>query len=186
MLKRKTLAPDFELKTINGMKVTLSEFRGTMVFLFFFRNLKDLECQYQCVAMAEVAVELAFQEVAVIGIGPNSVKDIEKFQDKYDVEFLILSDSWKKVMKPYGACINKYVFGRNKWVMNRCAYLIDENGIILKTYNRMKACDFDRLYLNDIYKLRKKQHKKWKRPEPIDMEYRINYGVPYPYFPYDD
>lgn len=138
MLEVGTKAPDFTLPDQNGQPVSLSDFRGKKVVLYFYPKDNTPGCTRQACAFA--ASYEAFQklDVAVIGISKDSVSSHLKFVQKYNLPFLLLSDPDRTAIEAYGVWQEKKLYGKTSMGVVRTTYLIDEQGMIEKVMPKVK------------------------------------------------
>ena len=138
MLEVGTKAPDFTLPDQNGQPVSLSDFRGKKVVLYFYPKDNTPGCTRQACAFA--ASYEAFQklDVAVIGISKDSVSSHLKFVQKYNLPFLLLADPYRTAIEAYGVWQEKKLYGKTSMGVVRTTYLIDEQGMIEKVMPKVK------------------------------------------------
>ena len=138
MLEVGTKAPDFTLPDQNGQPVSLSDFRGKKVVLYFYPKDNTPGCTRQACAFA--ASYEAFQklDVAVIGISKDSVSSHLKFVQKYNLPFLLLADPDRTAIEAYGVWPEKQLYGKTSMGVVRTTYLIDEQGMIEKVMPKVK------------------------------------------------
>lgn len=138
MLQVGTKAPDFTLPDQSGQLVSLSDFIGKKVVLYFYPKDNTPGCTRQACAFA--GAFLAFKErgVVVIGISRDSVSSHEKFAAKYTLPFLLLSDPELKVLQAYEVWQEKKLYGKVSMGVVRSTYIIDETGVIEKVMPKVK------------------------------------------------
>ena len=138
MLEVGTKAPEFTLPDQNGQPVSLSDFRGKKVVLYFYPKDNTPGCTRQACAFA--AGYEAFQklDVAVIGISKDSVSSHLKFVQKYNLPFLLLADPDQTAIEAYGVWQEKKLYGKTSMGVVRTTYLIDEQGMIEKVMPKVK------------------------------------------------
>ena len=131
-------APDFTLPDKDGNPVTLSDFRGKKVILYFYPKDNTPGCTRQACAFA--ASYAAFQALGavVIGVSKDSAASHRKFAEKYNLPFLLLSDPELTVLQAYGVWQEKKLYGKVSMGVVRTTYLIDENGVIEKVMPKVK------------------------------------------------
>lgn len=150
MLEIGTQAPNFELPNQDGEMIKLSDFRGKKVILYFYPKDNTSGCTKQACAFAENYS--AFQErgAVVIGISKDSVKSHKNFVTKYELPFILLSDSDINVIQQYDVWHEKKMCGKTYMGIVRSTYLIDENGIINKAYEKVKPAENAQQMLKEI------------------------------------
>ena len=138
MLKIGDLAPDFTLGDKNGNQVSLSDFRGKKVVLYFYPKDNTPGCTRQACAFASAYDEFKTKNVEVIGISKDSVASHVKFAEKYSLPFVLLSDPERKAIEPYGVWQEKNMCGKVGFGVVRTTFVIDENGIIERVMPKVK------------------------------------------------
>ena len=138
MLRVNEKAPDFTLKDKSGEEVSLSDFKGKRVVLYFYPKDNTPGCTRQACAFAGLYGEFAKKNVEVIGISRDSAESHIKFAEKYDLPFVILSDPDLDVISAYGVWQEKKLYGKVSFGVVRTTFIIDENGIITKVMPKVK------------------------------------------------
>lgn len=138
MLKEGTKAPDFSLNDKDGNQVTLSDFLGKKIVLYFYPKDNTPGCTRQACAFASAYEQFKNQEIAVIGISKDSVKSHQNFAAKYELPFVLLSDPELEAIKAYDVWQEKKLYGKVSMGVVRTTYIIDENGMIEKTMEKVK------------------------------------------------
>ena len=141
MLQTGTTAPDFSLPDQNGKIRSLSDFRGQRVILYFYPKDMTSGCTKQACAFGELYPQFQEKGAVVIGISKDTVASHKKFEEKYGLPFPLLSDTEKTVIKSYDVWKEKKSAGKVSMGVVRTTYLIDENGIIVKALEKVKAAD---------------------------------------------
>lgn len=138
MLEVGTKAPDFTLLDQDGNEVSLSDFRGKKVALFFYPKDSTPGCTKQACAYQSSLDEFIDKDVKVIGISKDSVKSHKNFSTKQGLTFTLLSDPELTAIQAYDVWKEKKLYGKVSMGVVRSSYLIDENGIIEKVYEKVK------------------------------------------------
>ena len=138
MIEVGTKAPDFTLQDKNGNPVSLSDFQGRKVVLYFYPKDNTPGCTRQACAFARVYEGFKSRDVVVIGISKDSVASHLKFAEKYDLPFVLLSDPDHAVIEQYGVWQEKKLYGKVSMGVVRSTYLINEEGIIEKAMPKVK------------------------------------------------
>lgn len=138
MLEEKITAPDFTLTDKDGNKVSLSDFKGKKVVLYFYPKDNTPGCTRQACAFAAAYNDFRNENVQVIGISKDSEASHRKFAEKYDLPFILLSDPELEVIKKYDVWAEKKLYGKLGFGVLRSTYIIDENGIIEKAMPKVK------------------------------------------------
>jgi thioredoxin-dependent peroxiredoxin len=139
MLSINTPAPDFTLNDKDGKPVSLSDFRGKRVVLYFYPKDNTPGCTQQACAYAERFPSFAEKNAVVIGISKDSEASHRQFAQKYNLPFILLSDPELKVIKLYDVWQEKILYGKISLGVERTSYVIDENGIIVKADRKVNA-----------------------------------------------
>ena len=138
MLKAGDKAPDFTLPDADGNAVSLSDFLGKKVVLYFYSRDNTPGCTRQACAFAGAYEDFKSQDVVVIGISKDSVASHQKFAEKYNLPFILLSDPERVAIEAYGAWQEKKNYGKVSMGVVRCTYIIDEEGKIEKVMPKVK------------------------------------------------
>ena len=141
MLANGTKAPDFTLPDQNGELRKLSDYRGQKVILYFYPKDMTAGCTKQACAFAELYPQFREKGAAVLGISKDSVASHKKFEEKYGLPFVLLSDSEKTVIQAYDVWKEKKMYGKVSMGVVRTTYLIDEQGIIVKGFEKVKPAE---------------------------------------------
>jgi len=138
MLEIGMKAPEFTLNDKDGNSVTLSDFKGKKVVLYFYPKDNTPGCTRQACSFAMNYSNFEEKNVIVIGISKDSVASHLKFAEKYDLPFVLLSDPDLQAIQAYGVWQEKKLYGKVSMGVVRSTYLIDENGIIEKVMPKVK------------------------------------------------
>ena len=138
MLETGTKAPDFTLPDKNGNPVRLSDFLGRKVVLYFYPRHNPPGCPRQASAFAQSFGSFEGKNAVVIGISKDSSASHLKFAQKYELPFVLLSDTEHAVIEAYGAWQEKKLYGKVSMGTVRCTYLIDERGVIEHVMPKVK------------------------------------------------
>ncbi|MBQ7145585.1 MAG: thioredoxin-dependent thiol peroxidase [Lachnospiraceae bacterium] len=137
-LEAGTIAPDFTLPDQNGNPVRLSSFKGKKVVLYFYPKDNTPGCSRQACAFAARYAGFKAQNVAVIGISKDSVASHQKFAEKYELPFILISDPERVAIEAYGVWQEKKNYGKVSMGVVRSTYIINEEGIIEKVMPKVK------------------------------------------------
>lgn len=138
MLEVGTQAPAFTLPDQNGNLVSLSDFAGKKVVLYFYPKDNTPGCTRQACAFAQSYPEFQARNVVVIGVSKDSVVSHLKFAQKYELPFILLSDPELRAIQAYGVWQEKKLYGKVSMGVVRSTYLIDEQGVIIKVMPKVK------------------------------------------------
>ena len=131
-------APDFTLSDSDGNSVSLSDFLGKKVVLYFYPKDNTPGCSRQACAFAAAYEGFRSRDVVVIGISKDSVASHLKFAQKYDLPFILLSDPELQAIQAYGVWQEKKLYGKVSMGVVRTTFLIDEQGNIEKVMSKVK------------------------------------------------
>ena len=138
MLEIGTKAPDFTLPDQDGNPVSLHDFLGKKVVLYFYPRDNTAGCTKQACAFAEKHPNFQALDAVVIGISKDTVASHRKFADKYSLPFLLLADPELGVLQSYGVWQEKKLYGKVSMGVVRSTYLIDEEGVIRAALPKVK------------------------------------------------
>ena len=141
MLEIGTKAPAFELPDQNGEMHTLEEYKGKKVVLYFYPRDNTAGCTKQAFGFGELYPHFQEKGAVVIGISKDSVASHKKFEEKYGLPFTLLSDTELAAIQAYDVWKEKNMYGKKTMGVVRTTYLIDEEGIIVKAFGKVKAVD---------------------------------------------
>ena len=141
MLKAGDNAPAFSLLDQEGKQVSLSDFKGVKVLLYFYPKADTPGCTKQACSVRDASKELKKLGAAAVGISPDESSKQKKFDDKYSLGFPLLSDPDNKVAKAYGAWGEKSMYGKKYQGIIRSSFVIDEKGKILQASYKVKPLD---------------------------------------------
>lgn len=136
MLRISEKAPDFTLKDEKGQSVTMSSFQGKKVVVYFYPKDNTPGCTTQACAFKAVYDIFREKGVTVLGISRDGAESHKKFIEKYNLPFTLLSDPDASVIQAFGACKEKTMFGKTSFGTARATFVIDENGIIEKVFEK--------------------------------------------------
>ena len=138
MLEAGVKAPNFTLRDKDGKEITLSDFRVKKVVLYFYPKDNTPGCTRQACAFAAAYEQFKEQDVVVIGISKDSTASHQKFAQKYDLPFILLSDPELQAIQAYDVWQEKKLYGKVSMGVVRTTYIIDEQGNIEKVMPKVK------------------------------------------------
>ena len=141
MLETGIKAPDFTLCDQDGKEVSLSDYRGKKVILYFYSKDNTAGCNKQACGFGELYPQFTELGAEVIGISKDTAASHRKFADKFELPFTLLADTEKEVLQLYDVWKEKMMYGKKVWGTVRTTYLIDEEGIIVKAFGKVKAAE---------------------------------------------
>lgn len=139
MLKEGNKAPAFSLPNQDGKKISLKDFLGKKVVLYFYPKDMTSGCTKEACDFRDHIKLFNNKDVVVLGVSPDSVQSHKKFQEKYNLPFDLLSDESKKVLEKYGVWKEKSMYGKKYFGVERTTFIIDEKGKIKKIFPRVKV-----------------------------------------------
>lgn len=138
MLKAGEKAPDFTLPDKDGNPVSLAAFRGKKVVVYFYPKDNTPGCTRQACAFRDAYEGFRSADVAVIGISKDSEGSHQKFAEKFDLPFLLVSDPERTAIEAFGVWQEKKLYGKVSMGVVRATFIIDESGVIEKVFPRAK------------------------------------------------
>ena len=138
MLEVGSFAPNFTLLDKDGNEVTLSDFRGKKVVLYFYPKDNTPGCTRQACAFAGAYAGFREKDIVIIGVSRDSVASHAKFAEKYNLPFTILSDPELVAIKAYGVWQEKKLYGKVSFGVVRTTFIIDEEGKIERVMEKVK------------------------------------------------
>jgi len=150
MLEIGTKAPDFTLPDQDGNMVTLSSLQGQKVVLYFYPKDNTAGCTKQACNFGELFPQIREKGAVALGVSKDSVASHKKFQEKYHLPFTLLSDPELTVIQAYGVWQEKNMYGKKTMGVVRSTYLIDEAGVIVKAFGKVKAAENPRQMLDAL------------------------------------
>ena len=131
-------APEFTLQDKDGKSVSLADFRGRKVVLYFYPKDNTPGCTRQACAFAQNYGEFEKRGIAVIGVSKDGAESHRKFAEKYSLPFILLSDPELTAIKAYGVWKEKKLYGKVSMGVARTTFIIDENGVIADVMEKVK------------------------------------------------
>jgi peroxiredoxin Q/BCP len=150
MLEVGKKAPQFSLPDSDGNKISLKDYLGQKVVLFFYPKDNTSGCTQEVCDFRDSLTEFNKIKIVVLGVSKDSQSSHIKFRDKYDLNFPLLSDVETKVIQKYGIWKEKSMYGKKYMGVERSTFLIDENGKIEKIYKKVKVTEHVKQILHDL------------------------------------
>lgn len=150
MLEVGMKAPEISLPDQNGTIHTLSEYKGKKVILYFYPKDNTPGCTKQACGFSELYPQFTQKGAIVLGVSKDSVASHKKFEEKYELGFTLLSDESLEAIKAYDVWQEKKNYGKVSMGVVRTTYLIDENGVIEKVYDKVKAAENPNQMLGEL------------------------------------
>lgn len=148
---------DFTLKETDGKEISLSDYRGKNVVLYFYPKDNTPGWTTEAQEFMEFHKELEDLNTVILGVSKDSLKSHEKFRDKYSIPFLLLSDEEKKVHEQFDVLKPKKLYGKEYLGVERSTFIFDKEGNLIKEYRKVKVKDHAREVFEFIKNLEKDQ-----------------------------
>lgn len=139
MLAEGDVAPDFSVKNQSGEEVKLSDFRGKRVVLYFYPKDDTPGCTKEACSLRDGFAEFEKNKIEILGVSPDGEKSHQKFISKYELPFTLLADTEHKIADAYECYGEKKFMGKTYNGVFRKTFLIDENGVIVKIFEKVKV-----------------------------------------------
>ena len=130
MLEKGSVAPNFVLKNADGNEVSLSDFSGKRVVVYFYPKDSTPGCTRQACAFAAAYEGFKSKDTVVIGISKDSIASHKKFAEKYSLPFILLSDPELEAIKAYGVWQEKKLYGKVSFGVVRSSFIISPEGLV--------------------------------------------------------
>jgi peroxiredoxin Q/BCP len=131
-------APDFTLPSDDAGDVTLSDYRGRTVVLYFYPKDDTKGCTTQACDLRDHLPRLDALDAVVLGISPDPVTSHARFREKHDLNFPLLADEDHEVSEAYGVWVEKSMYGRTYMGIERSTFLIDEEGVVVEAWRKVR------------------------------------------------
>jgi peroxiredoxin Q/BCP len=141
------LAPDFTIPDQDGNEVSLKGLRGRNVVLYFYPKADTPGCTTQACGVRDHNADYANANAVVLGVSPDPVKKIKKFDEKFGLLFPLLSDEDHGVAEAYGVWVEKSMYGRTYMGNERSTFVIDPEGKISHVFRKVKPAEHDKQVL---------------------------------------
>jgi thioredoxin-dependent peroxiredoxin len=138
MVKNGSTAPAFKTTDADGKAVSLKDYRGQKVVLYFYPKDDTPGCTKEACSFRDSFSKFKKQGIAVLGVSPDSEASHKKFSAKYKLPFTLLADKDKSISEAYGVYGEKKFMGRTYMGVHRTTFLIDEKGKIKKVFEKVK------------------------------------------------
>ena len=139
MLKPGDKAPEFKLKSDAGEDISLKDFKGKKVILYFYPKDMTSGCTVEACNFRDNIKKIEKKNAVVIGVSADDTKSHVKFKEKYDLPFTLLSDETHKMLEDYGVWQEKSMYGKKYMGIARTTFIIDEKGKIEKVFEKVKV-----------------------------------------------
>ena len=139
MLEIGKKAPDFSLLNQDEKKISLKDYFGKKVVLYFYPKDDTSGCTKEACSFSDDLPKFSKIDAVILGVSPDSVKSHKKFSVKYKLKFDLLADEEKVVVEKYGVWKERSMYGRKYMGVERTTFIIDEKGKIKKIFSKVKV-----------------------------------------------
>ena len=150
MIEEGKKAPAFKLKDQNGKTISLNDFNGQNVVLYFYPKDDTSGCTKEACNFRDDLPKFGKLDAVILGVSPDSVESHKKFAAKYKLPFTLLSDEEKNVIKKYDVWKEKSMYGRKYMGVERSTFIIDKKGKIRKLFRKVKVYKHNDEVMNAI------------------------------------
>ena len=150
------VAPDFRLPSTRGKEITLKEFRGKDVVLYFYPKDDTPGCTAEACSFRDHEADLTKEHAVVLGVSTDSLESHETFRGKHNLNFPLLSDTTADVAKMYGVWKEKNLYGRRTWGVARTTYWIGADGRVKKVWKKVDTAR----HADEVLEALREGHKK--------------------------
>ena len=134
-------APDFTLRSDEGREVSIRDLRGKKVVLYFYPKDGTSGCTQEAIEFRDLADRFTKQGAVILGVSKDSIESHQRFKEKHNLPFTLLSDPKAEVMSLYGVWKQRSLYGRSFMGTERTTFIIDEEGTIQKVYRKVNVKD---------------------------------------------
>lgn len=153
MLSEGDSAPDFSLPDQNGDPVALADLRGSTTVLYFYPRADTPGCTRQACSVRDRSDEYARAGARVLGVSPDPVEKVARFADKHALGFTLLADADHSVAEAYGTWVEKSMYGKRYWGVQRATFIIGPDGRIAKAFPKVSPKTHDDVVLTALREL---------------------------------
>ncbi len=152
MLETGKKAPAFTLPRDGGGNVSLKDYKGKWVIVYFYPKDQTPGCTKQAITFTQMAKEFEEQNTVIIGISPDSTSSHDRFKAKHDLNIILASDEKRTAIEKYGVWKEKKMYGRTFMGVERSTFLVDRKGIIQALWRKVKVPGHAEELLQEIIK----------------------------------
>ncbi len=138
MIQEKDKAPDFTVKTDEGSDLELSALRGRPVVLYFYPKDDTPGCTVEACELRDAFPRFKKSDAVILGVSPDDVKSHQKFKRKFELPFTLLADTDHAIAERYGVWVEKSMYGKQYWGIQRATFIIDADGTVAKIFPKVK------------------------------------------------
>lgn len=154
MVEEGKKAPVITLNDQDGKKVSLNDFKGKNIILYFYPKNNTSGCTLEACNFRDDFPKFSNMKAIILGVSPDSVESHKKFAVKYKLPFRLLSDEKKSVLKKYGVWKEKSMYGRKYMGVERSTFVIDKTGKIRKIFRKVKVADHNKEVMEVLRELK--------------------------------
>jgi peroxiredoxin Q/BCP len=131
-------APEFSLLDHSGARVSLADFRGRTVVLFFYPKDNSTGCTQEACEFRDLLPRFGKMNAVVLGISPDTARKHQNFRKKHALPYALLVDEGHKVAERYGICVQKMLYGHKYMAVERTTYIIGPDGVVRMIFSKVK------------------------------------------------
>ena len=139
MVNEGETAPDFTLQADNGREVSLTDFQGKKRVLYFYPKDETPGCTQEATEFRDLIEKFEDEDIIILGVSKDSVESHQRFKQRHNLPFTLLSDPEGKVLDLYGVWKKKNLYGRTFMGIERTTFLIDEKGVVRKVHRKVSV-----------------------------------------------
>lgn len=138
MITEHDVAPDFTVATDEGKELRLAALRGRNVVLYFYPKDDTPGCTVEACELRDAFPRFSKSNAAILGVSPDTVASHQKFKKKFELPFTLLADTGHTIAEAYGVWVEKSMYGKKYWGVQRATFVIDTKGVVAKVYPKVK------------------------------------------------
>ena len=146
-------APEFSLPGSKGKNVSLSDYKGKTVVLYFYPKDDTPGCTKEACDFRDSVKKFTSKKAVVLGVSPDSLRSHDKFIDKFELPFELLSDADHEVAEKYGAWVEKSMYGKKYMGVQRSTFIIDGDGKVARVFEKVSPKTHDDVVLKALAEL---------------------------------
>ncbi len=153
MTKEGLKAPDFKLPTSNGQTISLNDLKGKNIVIYFYPKDDTPGCTVEACGFRDSFKEIEKLDTVILGVSPDNTSSHEKFIKKFNLPFILLADTDKKMCQEYGVWVEKSMYGKKYMGVARSTFIINKKGNIAKIFEKVKPEGHNKEVIETIKKL---------------------------------
>jgi len=154
MVEEGKKAPAVTLKNQDGKKISLNDFKGKNIVLYFYPKDNTSGCTLEACNFRDEFPDFKKLKAVILGVSPDSVESHKKFAEKYNLPFHLLNDEKKQVLEKYGVWKEKNMYGRKYMGVERSTFIIDKTGKVRKIFRKVKVADHNKEVMEALKELK--------------------------------